>query len=121
MRMALLVLDETASADDMTNAYHEVNRRMREKYQTPGITVLANDDAIRGNETWLSAEAGIRFFPSWQTNPEYRAMLRRAIQSDDKYVMKRRDEIWVCEETDGSGYEVSDPNGMVVIKPRRQQ
>ena len=121
MRMALLVLDDEARVGHMIRVYHEVNRRMEEKYKELGITVLANDDAIRGNETWFSAGAGIRFFPDWQTNPEYRAMLRHALLSDDKYVMKRYDGTWVCEETDGSGYEVSDPDGMITLKPRRPQ
>lgn len=90
---------------------------MIEKHRVQGVNVLANDDAIMGNESELKAQ-GIEFFPRWQTNPTYRELLRQTLKSDEVYIMKIQGQIWTYVRASEEDYEVLDPTGNTNIRPR---
>jgi len=91
MITALFILDEKADIKDTIRVYKEFRKYMGYKYRTTqGITVLANDEAIKGNELELAIQANIKFLPNWQENPMYRDMLREALKSSNIFVMRKK-------------------------------
>jgi len=118
MKKALLVLDEKADVADMINAYNEVNRLMRDKYQHQGMTVLANDEAIVGRERDFQLGANIEFFPDWQETPLYRQLLREALDSEDIFVMRQKGSAWAYVRATRDDLEILNPDRKINIKPR---
>ncbi|MCD6476791.1 MAG: hypothetical protein J7K26_01325 [Candidatus Aenigmarchaeota archaeon] len=118
MEMALLILDKNASIEDMIKAYHGVNQEIREKYGSQSITVLANDEAMQGNERHFSEQANIIFLPDWQINASYRNMLRQALGSENIYIMKKDGDCWKYVKASKDDYEVLDLDGNINIKPK---
>lgn len=116
--MALLILNDTSSVIDMVNCYREVNSRMLEKYHMNGITVLTNDDAIKGNEYEFQQLAGIRFFEDWENQPMYRATVRECLGREDVYVMKETPAGWEIQEASQEDYQIIDSEGLTQAKPR---
>ncbi len=115
--MALLILDESSSALDMVKCYLEVNTKTLKKYRMNGITVLTNDDAIRGNEDELQRLAGIRFFEDWEIQPMYREMIRESLGGEDVYVMKQTPTGWEIQEASQEDYQIIDSDGLIQAKP----
>ena len=85
--LALLILDERASAIAMAGIYHKLNNYLLEVYEKNGITVLANDQALEGNGKFLEVSTGISFFSDWKINKEYRKCIEQALLTEDVYVM----------------------------------
>jgi len=115
--MALLILDERGSVQDMVDCYARVNGKMIEKYNMNGVTVLTNDEAIEGNEQELHRLAKISFFEDWKTQPVYRQMIRRCLSDEDIYIMRQAGDGWEVREAKEGEYEVLDPDGLTQAKP----
>ena len=118
MPIALLVLDERASVEEMVTSYQLVNRIMREKYKENGLTVLANDDAIRGKELEFSARSNLRFIPDWERSLMYRNIIREALKQKEIYVMKQHNMDWMTIEAKENDYVILDSQRNTNVKPR---
>lgn len=116
---ALLVLDENAPIDDMINTVLRVKQFLENKTRGRGIVVMVNDEAIKGNEISFMKGAKIQFFQDWPTNLTYRNMIRDALESDHKFIMKKQNERWTFTEALPNDYEILDPDGMINIVPKR--
>ena len=102
----------------MIEAYNGVNQLMRDKYQHPSMTVLANDEAIVGRERDFQLGSSIQFFPDWQETPLYRQMLREALDSEDIFVMRQKGSVWAYFRATRDDLEILDPDGKINIKPK---
>jgi len=116
-RLALLILDERAKTDDMIKSLKELNNLMREKYMAQGITVLANDEAIDGKESDFAMKANTQFFLDWKINPEYRSLIRDALQGGEIYAMRQSEDGWKLEKATNGDYLILNEFENINLKP----
>ena len=123
MRLALLILDENASIKNMAESYRMVDILMGRKYHNQkGFTIVANDDAIRGNELELSIRTDIKFSLNWETNYEYKCLLKLALNSGNIFVMKYDGwKYYPVAATTDDFYIVLLEEGRFNLKPRNYE
>lgn len=113
----LLILDGNATIEDIIRTYNGLFREMQKKYGN-GVVILANDEVIKENQLELAVRAGIRFFPNWEVNDDYRNMLRAALRGDEIYIMKKVGQQWTYEKAKRREYEILEQSGRINLKPK---